>query len=137
MKKAISIFLVLLFVISFAALPASAADEEKAPDGAKYTAIASISAGISINGLGCATSSGSVVATSGLYTCYLVVILQRYVNGNWQQVNSWSDSDTGSVAISEPYYVSSGTYRGRSTATVYAGDPLMDNATCYSGSQTY
>ena len=138
MKKMISVFLVLLFVVSIATVPAAAvSDEELALDGAKYTAIASLAAGIGINGWGCATSSGQVIATSGSYTCYLVVILQRYVGGNWQQVNSWDDSGTGVVAISQPYYVSSGTYRVRVTATVYNGKTLLDNATAYSPTDTY
>ncbi len=58
------------------------------PDGAKFTYIWSMSAGLSINSAGKAVCVGSVDASSDDYTACITVTLQRKANNTWIDVMS-------------------------------------------------
>lgn len=54
------------------------------------------------------------------YTIYLKIELQRYKDGYWTSIKSWSGSGTGEVTMDKSWYVTSGYYyRTAATATVY------------------
>lgn len=82
-----------------------------------YTGTATISASLSISTSGKATCTGKIHLYSS-YTATLTVKLQRYENGYWSTVKSWSTSD--STSLSKSYYVTSGySYRVVTSASVY------------------
>lgn len=82
-----------------------------------YTGTSSISSSLSISTAGKATCTGSIRLYSS-YTANMTVKLQRYTNGYWSTVQSWSGS--GVSTISKSYYVTSGYYyRVVTAASVY------------------
>jgi hypothetical protein len=104
-----------------------------------FISILTLSAGLSINGVGLSTSNGSVTLSNNTYHVYLTVILQRYNSGTWSTVTYWTSDGYGygGTSIEEDYYVAHGTYRVRSTATVYDQyGSFVEQATIYSATQT-
>lgn len=61
---------------------------------------------------GVATVNGYISKTTSSTKLELTVTLQKYLNGNWTSVQSWSTTSTSAIAsISKTYTVSRGTYR--------------------------
>lgn len=82
-----------------------------------YTGTASISSNLSISSAGKATCTGAIRLYAS-YTANMTVKLQRYTNGYWSTVQSWSGD--GVSTISKSYYVTSGYYyRVVTAASVY------------------
>jgi hypothetical protein len=149
MRKILRIALVILlaFVI---AVPVGAVDNVgaeqsvAAPDGVvrpMYIAIGVLTAGLTINGWGLATCSGTVCPNNNTYTSYLTVgLLRSNGDGTWTQVTSWSGSGVGisGVTLAGQYYVTHGTYRVCSAAFIYSsGGVYLDSALCYSATVVY
>lgn len=56
----------------------------------------------------------SDISTSGFKEISGTIYLEKYTNGRWSQVNSWSISGTGALVVSKSYRGTSGnTYRAR------------------------
>lgn len=114
MKRILSFSLVLVFLVSLTA-PVSAAtkDEEEL----MYTHISSVYACLTIDEtLGIATCTGSVNAKN-IVPAKVTVRLQRYQDGSWQTIKSWSETGTA-VASSTNYYA---IYRGYSYRVYVSG----------------
>jgi len=103
----------------------------------RYTYINQASTTLSISASGTATIYGYVQKTPAGKNIYLTSTLQRYSNGSWTDVKSWSKSSTSSSAsILETYQVSSGTYRVE-TYYYVSGDGAYESGTIYSKTVTY
>lgn len=61
----------------------------------------------------------SDISTSGFKEISGTIYLEKYINGRWSQVNSWSISGTGALVVSKSYRGTSGnTYRARVSVNV-------------------
>lgn len=102
-----------------------------------YTYINQAGTSLSISSSGTATVYGYVQKTPAGKNIYLTSTLQRYSNGSWSNVKSWSKSSTSSsVSILETYQVSSGTYRVETYYHV-SGAGGSESGTVYSNTVTY
>jgi len=140
-KKLLSVALTALLVISALAPTASAAeDTNAAPESMvsiQYVYINQASTSLTISSSGRATVYGYVQKTPAGKSIYLTSTLQRYSNGSWSNVKSWSKSSTSSSAsILETYKVSRGTYRVK-TYYYVSGDGEYESGTVYSKTVTY
>ena len=143
MKKSFVIIL-LAFSLILSAFPVYAAGESSLEGdiviSPNYTYIMLLHAGLTINSSGKAQCVGGVDASSNSYDAELTVSLQKYENGSWKSVKSWSDSGTGqsNLLIDEPYYVVRGTYRVRTTARIFDRlGKLLESASLNSDEVTY
>jgi hypothetical protein len=132
---------IVLFLLLFSAIPASAAnpiaESEVTP---QFTAIMHMSAGLSIDSWGKTTCSGSVTPQSNSYTSNLTVTLQKYTSNGWSNIKSWSVSGEGFIGANFEgyYYITSGTYRVRSTASIYnSSGVLLEAESFYSDERIY
>lgn len=65
----------------------------------------------------------AMASCSSNYSVRVTAYLQRYVNGGWSTVNSWTGSKGYISSVNKEATVSSGyVYRVRSVATVYDSD---------------
>ncbi len=139
-KKTVGVILAVVIILS-AGTTTLAAEADKADAyGVRYTAIQSLTAGLTINGAGLATCGGSVTLSNNTCTVYLTVALEKSEFGGWSTVTYWMSSGQGytGTLICQPHYVSSGVYRVRSTATVFdSGGGFVEQATVYSSIDTY
>lgn len=112
-KKAIrfiSLSLALACIMTTLCIGASADEIEP-----RYTGIYALSADLNVNSSGRADCYGYVKTRSG-YSADLTVELQR----DGRTIKSWSDSGSGTITISESYYVTSGhDYQVVVSANVY------------------
>jgi hypothetical protein len=140
MKRTLVLLLVVLTLLS-TGTAAVAADAEKSGDyGIMYIGIQSISAYLNINGSGLATCGGDVTLSNNTYRVYLTVALEQSTGGGWSTVTYWMSSGSGylGTSILEYYYVSYGTYRVRSTATVFDSQgSFIEQASVYSPIRNY
>lgn len=85
-----------------------------------------------------ATVRASVQKTASGENIYLSCSLQKYLNGSWTNIKSWSDSSStaASVYISEKYSVSKGKYRVKAYYSVN-GSGKTESNTIYSKVVTY
>lgn len=103
----------------------------------KYTYINQASTSLTISASGTATVYGYVQKTPAGKNIYLTSTLQRYSNGSWTDVKSWSKSSSSSSAsILETYQVSSGTYRVE-TYYYVSGDGGYESDEIFSKTVTY
>lgn len=78
----------------------------------RMTYISAYSTDLSISDSGAATITGLVRGKTGVSNTYVKVTLQKKISGNWDDIESWEESNSGrSTTISEVYQVSKGTYR--------------------------
>lgn len=144
MKRNFKVCLVVILVMLFS-VPAHAADIKSitandAVVSPQFTAILSMSAGLSISSSGKATCSGSVTPASNTYKADMTVSLQKYKNNGWVTIKSWSDSGTGyaGVAIEAHYYVTSGKYRVCTSVSIYnSSGKLLESESFCSEERTY
>lgn len=140
-KKLLSAALTALLVISALTPTVSAAgDTNAAPESVvsvQYVYINQASTSLTISSSGTATVYGYVQKTPAGKNIYLTSTLQRYSNGSWTDVKSWSKSSTSSSAsILETYQVSSGTYRVE-TYYYVSGDGGYESDEIFSKTVTY
>ena len=99
-----------------------------------------MSATLNINSSGKAQCGGTVNPSNNSYTSYLTVSLQQSTSGGWTTIKSWSGSGTGvaGVNLCNYWYVINGTYRVRTTASVYSSaGTLLETASLYSAIKIY
>lgn len=142
MKKYISICIV-VFMLIIATTPAYAVNtvnpSMESVVAPRFTAINSMSAGLSIDSWGKATCSGWVTPSDNSYTSNLTVSLQKSTSSGWSTIKSWTASGAGffGVVIEGYYYVANGTYRVCSTARVYnSSGNLLETESFYSQERT-
>lgn len=144
MKRIISAGL-LVFMVMLSVLPVYASGDERVSSESgiispQFTAILSMSAGLSIDSSGKATCSGSVTPSDNTYTVNMTVSLEKSTSNGWSTIKSWSGSGTGyaGVAIEAYYYVTSGTYRVCTTAKIYnSSGTLLETESFYSAERKY
>jgi len=86
----------------------------------RYTYVAEIIMGFDIAGDGKSYCSTGVTLHSNSYTCTLEMTLQRYEDGDWEDVKTWSTSGGQDVDIEKFWYVVSGyEYRTSNVVRVY------------------
>lgn len=140
-KRFLSFALSILLILSVLTSTALAAEETSAKQDSEvsiqYVYINQASTSLTISASGTATVYGYVQKTPAGKNIYLTSTLQRYSNGSWTDVKSWSKSSTSSSAsILETYQVSSGTYRVE-TYYYVSGDGGYESDTIYSKTVTY
>ena len=91
MKKSISVFLFAVAMITVLCLPIYA----------RYSYITQLSGGLSIDSSGLANCSGLVIPSRIDTRTNLKVTLEHYVNGNWNEIDSWTNSGSGTISISK------------------------------------
>lgn len=136
-RKLCSIISLILILSSLLILPASAADtEEEITVTPRYVNIALMNASGKIDSNALAYCYGYVETANTSYTINLSMSLQRYKNGEWNNVKTWTTSGTGTAEMGKYWYVTSGYYyRTGVTATVYtSGGSYVESATTYSQS---
>lgn len=141
-KKRFLLFLLSILLILPLLTSATAAAEETSANqdfdvSIQYTYINLASTSLTISTSGTASVYGYVQKTPAGETIYLRSTLQRYSNGSWTNVKSWSKYSTSSSAsILETYQVSNGTYRVE-TYYYVSGDGDSEYDTIYSKTVTY
>lgn len=104
----------------------------------EWTRIDALGAGLTIGVLGYSTCSSYIELTNSTDTGTLYMNLQKYVNGYWTNVYTWSTSGTDNFSLVQNYYVTSGYYyRVHVIAYVYSSGTLMETATQDSNSVFY
>lgn len=137
-RRHISLIALVLLMTSMLVMPASATDEAPTVT-PRYVNISVFTASVGVNGSGKASCYSNVITANSTYTIYLNNVLQRYKDGYWTNVKSWSTSGTGDVTLDKSWYVTSGYYyRTAATATVYtSGGSFVEAVTIYSQSDYY
>jgi len=141
MRKLLTAALSVLLV-TFALTPTALATEETSatPESdvsIQYVYINQASTSLTISASGTATVYGMCKKTPAGKNIYLTSTLQRYSNGSWTDVKSWSKSSSSSSAsILETYQVSSGTYRVE-TYYYVSGDGGYESDEIFSKTVTY
>ena len=80
----------------------------------------------------------TLMTASGVDELRLTSYLQKYVNGSWSTVTSWSKTVSGnSGSLSSSYSVTSGTYRVRSYFYAYIDDVVVDSTLITPASDSY
>lgn len=136
MKKAFSIILCFILIISVLSISGLAIDpEENNPEPIipEYTRVNMIAAGLDISSDGVATCSGTVIPYYQTDTITLIVRLQYWDGNGWTNYCSWETTSSGLfVDLLETQSVTSGYYyrvrvsaecvaaEGNATETVYA-----------------
>ena len=140
-RRTLGILLVVMILLSgTTVLAVNDTDKDDGLYGLDYVGIATLYGGLSISGTGLATCSGSVRLSNNTYTVYLVVALEQYSGGSWSSVAYWQNSGSGysGTDVVAYRYVAHGTYRVRSTGTVFDQyGSFVEQASVYSPSRTY
>lgn len=144
MKKFISVIIIALLVIS-QSLPAFAAEKTVSRDSTvpihvDFVTIRLLQSGLTIDSSGKASCVGKVTLYGNSNHAQLSLQLQKYSNGSWSTVKTWSKAVQGNTPtnIVNSYYVVNGTYRVSCTIKVYnASGALLETQTAYSSTKTY
>jgi len=137
-RRILSLVALVLLITSMLVMPATATDETPTVS-PRYVNIALFATSIDINDNGKASCHSYVETANSTYTIYLSIGLQRYKDGAWTTIKSWSTSGTGDAELDKSYYVTSGYYyRTAATATVYtSGGSYVEMVTIHSQSDYY
>lgn len=115
MKKVLSWLLIISIVCTFSPY-AIAADTESVQPRYAYISTIYIDFAISANGLAEYTAK---ITTIDYHQTKMECKLQRYSNGDWTTVYSWSGTGVGRTTLNRQYMVYSGEYRIVVTGTIY------------------
>lgn len=102
MRRTLCLLLSLACIVSMSVTFAYASEASK-NEFFRYTGIASVAAGLTINSAGCATCTGDTIINSG-YSVNLTMELQR----DGSTIKTWSKSGSTIVSLSKDHYVTSG-----------------------------
>lgn len=145
-RRIISVLCLALILCSTLVLPVSAAEPSSisaASTGTtispRYVNIIVFTSSIDINSSGKATCNSYVQTANSSHQIYLSITLQRYEDGSWKNVKTWSGYDIGIAELTKSYYIVSGyCYRTAASATVYtSGGSYVESSTIYSQSYCY
>lgn len=137
-RRIFSLVALILLMTSMLAIPAAAAEETPAVT-PRYVNIALINASINVNSSGKASCYSFVETANTSYKISLTLGLQRYENGYWTTIKTWSGSGTGEVTMDKSWYVTPGYYyRTAASATVRtSGGSYVEGVTIYSQNDYY
>ena len=114
MKKALSLALCLVLMVSILSVSAFAVDPEgndPEPVIPEYTRVTMIAAGLTISSDGVATCTGTVEPTYATDTVTLIVRLQYWTENGWANYCTWQTTGSGVfVDLLETQSVSAGYY---------------------------
>lgn len=81
----------------------------------------------------------SYVTAIGVNKCSITVDLQRYVNGSWTTIKTWTETNNNSYcSLGKSYYVASGyQYRMTAYASVYNNGSFIEQTIYTSGTRVY
>lgn len=140
MKKALTIFLALMLLLSYAT--AAYADEVSTPAEEpvieEYLDLRTISKSLTISGT-TATCSGAATSRYSSDSIHMTMYLQkRGDNNQWSSVVSWSATGTSKVLLNKTKSgLSGGTYRVRVYVSVYdANGTFVESANVYTSAKT-
>ncbi|MBR1989084.1 MAG: hypothetical protein IJ987_01325 [Firmicutes bacterium] len=139
MRKSLTILMMAVMIMTAAIVPAQAAvipGEEIAPM-AMYHHEANATLTISSSGM--AEAKGQITGWIGTTTkCSITLYLQRYENGDWEDVAMWTDTANGSsLTLTRTLGVDSGyKYRAKAICYAYSGSQ-MEYVTRYSSEVYY
>ncbi len=98
-----------------------------------WTDVSTISSRMEVDKWGIATisASGQSSITSSADSVELIVDLQRYKDGKWETIKTWSDKPEATfAAVYERYAIAKGySYRLYLTVKAYQGNKLLETAT--------
>jgi len=99
----------------------------------QWTDVSTILSNMEVDKWGIAkiSASGKASTTSSADSVEIIVDLQRYEDGNWNTIKSWSDKQNIQfAAVSERYAIAKGySYRLYLTVKAYKGTKLLETAT--------
>ena len=115
MKKQFRLLsLILAVILCVSALPTARASEIQP----RYTYINTLATSITFDEDGYAVCYGKVIAMA-VTPVKVVCKLQKYVNGAWLTLKTWTDTGTAMACVSEKYRVASGSiYRVYTTGYI-------------------
>lgn len=130
------VFSIVASLISVYALEVDPYDPPEIPE--EYVHLKAITVGLSINS-GLAVLSSHARVSSGMTdTVNITMKLQRYNNGSWTTLNTWTGSGTRSCSVPGQLYVTSGyTYRNYVVVTVYTSSGSYVETAYASNSKYY
>jgi hypothetical protein len=104
-----------------------------------FTHINIATCGMDINSSGKASMSSTMIAYSSVDKVRLKNYLQRYDNGSWTTIKSWSQTTEGTRAFwSKTYYVNSGYYyRLKTYFYTYNGSTIIESTSATSSNVYY
>lgn len=128
-KRILSIILVICIIT--AGTGAFALDQPSSSSySVMWTHTDALSAGLTINTSGYTSCSATLEISNSTDTGTLKMYLQRYVDGSWSNVTSWSTSGTVNLSLAGHNYVTSGySYRVHAIAYIYTSGTLVETAT--------
>lgn len=137
-RRIFSLVALVLLMTSILVMPASAAEESPTVT-PRYVNILVFTASCGVNSSGKASCYSFVETANSSHTIYLNIGLQRYKDGAWTTIKSWTGSGTGEVEMDKSWYVTSGYYyRTSATATVYtSGGSFVESVTIRSQNDYY
>ncbi len=101
-----------------------------------FTYIVNVSAGFEIES-GQAIMSSAISAGSGIDQVRITSYLQKYEDGAWSNVTSWTKLADGTyTSLSKTYSVASGTYRLRSYFYVYINGSSVESTSVTTASRS-
>lgn len=144
-QKLISVLSLVLILCSIFTIPGLAdapnldIPEDPVEPEAPYVDLDFITASIDINSSGKASCYSYAITATSSYTVALTMSIQRYKNGTWSSIKSWSTSGTGYASLNKSYYVTAGYYyRTAAFVTVQtSGGSYVESAAIYSPSKYY
>jgi len=103
-----------------------------------FVSIMTFSNDFSISSQGKASVTSYVTAI-GVNKCSITVDLQRYVNGSWTTIKTWTETNNNSYcSLGKSYYVSSGyQYRMTAYASVYNNGSFIEQTVYTSSTRVY
>ena len=116
---AVSLFTLLVPCVAFADAELDTSVDEVIVDEYSYTS--TVSTTLTISNAGVAKPRAVITGIPGTTTKLSATMnLQRYSNGSWQTIQSWSDSSTSnSLTISKSKTISRGKYRTHTVFKAY------------------
>ena len=137
-RRILSLAALVLLITSMLAMPVSAADEAPTVT-PRYVNISIFTASVGVNSSGKASCYSFVETGNSTYKIHLEMNLQRYKDGYWSNVKTWSGDGTGEKSLDKSWYVTSGYYyRTAATATVRTSSgSYVESVTIYSQSDYY
>jgi len=138
-RRILSLAALVLLLTSMLAIPVAAVTEDSTTVTPRYVNIAVFYASVGVNSSGKASSYAYVETANSTYDIHLEMALQRYKDGYWSNVKTWSGDGTGEKSLDKSWYVTSGYYyRTAATATVRtSGGSFVEAVTIYSQSDYY
>ena len=132
-RRILSLVALILLMTSSLIMPAAAA-EEASTISPRYVNIMAFSASIGVNSSGKASCYSFVETANTSHKIYLKIELQRYKDGYWTSIKSWTGSGTGEATMDKSWYVTPGYYyRTAASATVYtSGGSYVESTSIYS-----